>query len=274
MNIPKNLETFAVACQDAAKQAGDLILNWRSRFTVKEKGPSDLVTEADLASQELIRQCLLGRFPDHGFLAEEDASIPAGKDGYRWVVDPIDGTTNYVHGAPGYCISIALEQRGEVLVGGVYDPVERSMFFAVKGGGATLNSRPIRASRIRKLSQALVSHSFPAGVQRHDPEVAEFLAILQSAQGTRRLGSSALNLCYTACGRFDAYWSGSTKPWDIAAGVLIVREAGGTISRLCGSEFDLEHADIASAATAELHGEILSVLKSANPATQDLDTSR
>ncbi len=234
------MSEFIKVCEQAARAGGAVLLDWAGRFTVREKGPADLVTEADLASQAAIRSALLDRFPNHGFLAEEEnASIPSRDDGYRWIVDPLDGTTNYVHGLPNYCVSIALEQHGKVLVATVYDPTAQECFTAVAGGGAFLNGKPLKVSAVERVSQALVAASLPTQVERESLEIAAFVEILLAAQAVRRLGSAALNLCYVAAGRLDAYWATATHCWDVAAGVLMVQEAGGVVTNLEGGELDL-----------------------------------
>ncbi|HWB14031.1 MAG TPA: inositol monophosphatase family protein [Pirellulales bacterium] len=257
---------FRKVCEESAKAGGEVLLDWAGRFHVKEKGRSDLVTEADVASQEVIRNRLLAAFPGHGFLAEENEQIASREDGLRWIVDPLDGTMNYVHGMPNYSVSIALEQRGTVLVGTVYDPVSRECFSAVRGQGAWLNDQPIRASVTTSLSEALVAVSFAAHVRRGDPEIAEFIEVMLQAQGTRRMGSSALNLCYLGAGRFDGYWSRATKVWDIAAGALVVSEAGGVITAFEGGPLDLNRPQFVAAATPQLHSELRSVLLGELPA--------
>ncbi|HEV3345020.1 MAG TPA: inositol monophosphatase family protein [Pirellulales bacterium] len=257
---------FGKVCEEAAKAGGEVLLDWAGRFHVREKGRSDLVTEADVASQEVIRDKILAAFPGHGFLAEENEQIASREEGLRWIVDPLDGTMNYVHGVPSYSVSIALEQRGTVLVGTVYDPVSRECFSAVRGRGSWLNGASISVSAATSLSEALVAVSFAAHVRRGDPELAEFIEVMLEAQGTRRMGSSALNLCYLAAGRFDAYWSKSTKIWDIAAGALVLSEAGGLITAFDGGPLELAHPQFIAAATPQLHNQLRAVLLGKLPA--------
>ncbi|HVX63556.1 MAG TPA: inositol monophosphatase family protein [Pirellulales bacterium] len=251
---------YKTVCERAARAGGAVLLDWAGRFAVREKGPADLVTEADLASQEAIQKILLDAFPDHGFLAEENCSIPSQKDGLRWIVDPLDGTTNYVHGLPVYAVSIALEQSGKLLAGTVYNPVAEECYVAAQGHGAELNGKPLRVSQTASLDQALVAASLPAKVRRDDPDIKDFLEVTLRCRAVRRMGSSALNLCYLAAGRFDAYWARSTKAWDIAAGLLMVREAGGVVSSLSGGEPDLADPQFVSACTPALHQEISQLL--------------
>ena len=251
---------FAAVCEQAARAGGAVLFDWSGRFSVREKGPSDLVTEADLASQKVIRDTLLAAFPEHGFLAEENEQIASRADDYRWIVDPLDGTMNYVHRMPNFAVSVALEQRGEVLVGTVFDPTNGECFSAAKGRGAFLNGRRLSVSNATRLDQALVAVSFAAHVQRGDPEISEFIEVMLRAQGTRRMGSSALNLCYVAAGRFDGYWSKSTKIWDIAAGALLVSEAGGLITDFHGGPLMIDKPQFVAAATPQLHKELCEVL--------------
>ncbi len=261
------LADFREVCERAARAGGQVLLDWAGKFQVREKGPADLVTEADLASQEIVKQTVLGAFPQHGFLAEENASIPSRDQGYRWIVDPLDGTTNYVHGIPAYCVSIALEQNGRLQVGVVYDPVADQCFSAAAGQGATLNGRPLGVSRVSQLRDAVVASSLPPKVTRESHALAEFVEVALAVQSVRRMGSSALNLCYVAAGRYDAYWSQYAHVWDIAAGVLLIQEAGGLVTDAAGGEFRLDPPHFVAAGTAPLHAELMGLLgKVARPA--------
>lgn len=242
-------------CEEAARAGGAILLDWRKRFKVKEKGPADLVTEADLASQEAIRALVLGRFPDHDFLGEEGpapGSPTAKAADYRWIVDPLDGTTNYVHGFHQYSVSIAVEHKGEVVAGCIFDPCSQECYTAALGKGAFLNGEPIQASGCTRLDKALVAVSLPPRVTADSAEVKRMIATTLAAQSIRRLGSSALNLCYVAAGRLDAYWATAVKIWDVAAGLLIVREAGGALVALDGGPVNLEHPRLVAAGSPEL----------------------
>lgn len=265
------MHEFATTCEEAAKAGGRILLSWRDRFVAKCKAPSDFVTEADLASQKAIREIVLGAFPTHEFLGEEDlgdadrgnrstSAAAEVSDAYRWVVDPLDGTTNYVHGLQHYCVSVALERRGELLVGAVYDPIKDESFTAVAGQGAYVNGQALRTSQTESLRDALVAVSFSARVPRSSYEIKHFVEILHRSGATRRMGSAALNLCYIAAGRLDAYWATSVNTWDVAAGVLLVREAGGTVTGLDGGALDLDHPRLAASASPPLHGELLGAL--------------
>jgi len=228
-------------CEAAARAGGQVLLDWVGKFGVSNKGPCDLVTEADFASQREIRSMVLDAFPEHGFVGEE--SIPehahaAGRLGgtaaeqpaVRWVVDPLDGTSNYVHGFPAWCVSVALARGDEILVGTVHDPVRDECFTAQRGGGAFLNGRPIAVTRTTSLIDALVAVSFPPHVAADSPPVADFLAVLPHVHSVRRTGSTALNLAWLACGRLDAFWVRKIACWDVAAGLLLLSEAGGSLS--------------------------------------------
>jgi myo-inositol-1(or 4)-monophosphatase len=227
-------------CEAAARAGGRVLLDWVGRFGVSNKGPRDLVTEADLASQREIRRIVLGAFPDHGFIGEE--SLPehaadgqpgsqhaAGGPPLRWMVDPLDGTSNYVHGFPAWCVSIALARGDQILVGTVYDPVRDECFTAQFGAGAWLNGKPIRVSGCVLLSDALVALSFPLHVSPESVAVADFLAVVPHVHSARRTGSTAINLAWLACGRLDAFWVRRIACWDVAAGLLIFSEAGGCL---------------------------------------------
>lgn len=251
---------FLTTAEEAARLAADVLNDWATRFSVTEKSPANLVTEADFASQEVITKHIRSRFPDHGFLGEEGGLETVGADGCRWVIDPLDGTSNYVHRFPFYAVSIALEIDGELAVGVIYDPNRDEMFSAVRGSGARLNNGPLMPTTVETLDQALVVASLPVGAGRDDPAVERFLRILPEAQHLQRTGSAALNLCYVAAGRVEAYWSASLKPWDMAAGALIVTEAGGRVSRADGSPLRIEDSDIVASNGTALHEELRSLL--------------
>ncbi|HVU86674.1 MAG TPA: inositol monophosphatase family protein [Gemmataceae bacterium] len=256
---------FGKICERAARAGGQVLREHAGRVEAREKKPADLVTEADVASQRTIRDTILAEFPGHGFLGEENESIPPGPDGLRWIVDPLDGTTNFVHGIPEYAVSIGLEQNGKLVVGVVYAPVYDACYLAAAGEGAFLNREPLKASRTTDLSQAVVATSFPPRANRNATEVQRFLEVLPRCRATRRTGSSALNLCSVAAGRFDAFWSYDTKPWDVAAGALIVREAGGILTGPGGGDFNVLEASFVAAATRQLHRELCQVLATAGP---------
>ena len=241
--------------EEAARKAGEVLEEWGTRFTVSEKSRANLVTEADFASQEAIHKHIKRRFPEHGFLGEEGLDLPNAGSPFRWIIDPLDGTSNYVHRFPYYAVSIALEQAGELIAGVIYDPNRNEMFTAVRGKGARLNGTPITPTDVDTLGRAMAVASLPVGTGVEDPAVARFLKVLPIAQSLQRTGSAALNLAYVACGRIDLYWSSSLKPWDMAAGALIVREAGGRVSRLDNTPFYVEEPEILASNGTDLHEE-------------------
>jgi myo-inositol-1(or 4)-monophosphatase len=247
------MPSYVEIAEKAARAGGDVLRQWLGRFSVREKGPSDLVTEADLAAQEAVASILLAAFPDHGFVGEEGGRRDNLESPFRWYVDPLDGTTNYVHRIPHYCTSIALEHAGELIAAAVYDPVLDECYTAAAGEGAWLNGQPMRTSAATDLSQAIVAVGFPARVPRGSFYITDFSEVLVRTRGVRRTGSAALNLCYVACGRFDAYWAKETNAWDVAAGALLVRAAGGIVTALDGSKFHAADPRLISACTPELH---------------------
>lgn len=243
-------------------------MSWRDRFSTREKGPRDLVTEADLASQQAIRSILLDAFPDHEFLGEETDPVQAsrqavGESDYRWIVDPLDGTANYVHQLQAFAVSIALEYRREIIVAVVYDPVSGELYHAQAGEGAFLNGKRLATSGCLTPGQAMIAVSFPPHVQRDSIEIRRFIEGLIACQSVRRLGSAALNLAYLAAGRLDAYWATSVKNWDVAAGVLLVREAGGIVTHIGGGELDLDDPQFLASASRELHDQLLRIVAAA-----------
>lgn len=255
---------FLEVCESAARAGGRILLDWRGGLGIREKGPADLVTEADLAAQKEVRNILLTRFPSHGFIGEEDQRTSARDCEYRWIVDPLDGTVNYVHGLPHYCVSVALARRGQIVVGAVYAPVPGDCYTAELGRGARLNGQPIAVSACDDLSQALVAASFPPRTCRGDPELEDFIEVLEVCRSIRRFGSAALNLCYVASGRLDAFWSTNIHSWDIAAGILLVREAGGVVQSLQGGVIDLDRPQFIAASSELLFTALRNRLPSAN----------
>ena len=225
---------------EAVTRAGDVQLaRFGTDLRVDKKGAIDLVTEIDLQIEREFRQMIADRFPDHAVLGEEMSNgdrddVPP----YCWVFDPVDGTTNYAHGLPIFCSSLALEIDGEIAIGAVYDPTRRELYTAERGQGAWLNGRPLRVSSVETLLDSLLVTGFHYGIQQ-DPEelVSLFREFITKAQAVRRLGSAALDLCYVAAGRFDGYWESKIQPWDVAGGALIVEEAGGRVTTVAGGEF-------------------------------------
>jgi myo-inositol-1(or 4)-monophosphatase len=259
------MSEFVEVAELAARRAGSLLKSMVGRVDIREKGPRDLVTEADLEAQRLIRETLLTAFPDHAFVGEEQQEPAAERSGklsseFCWVVDPLDGTTNFAHQLPMYGVSIALCRSGRLVAGVVYDPSLDEMFRAAEGEKPIVNGRTLSVSGCESLSTGLVAASFSANVPRGSQEIARFIEVLHACRAVRRMGSAALNLCYLAAGRLDAYWASSVKTWDVAAGVLLVEQAGGVVTALDGSKLDLERPAFAAAATPQLHAELLETL--------------
>lgn len=239
--MPENdLSLWKSAACEAALKAAEVLASWRARFEVREKGRHDFVTDADLASQKTIKEYLLGRFPDHAFLGEEDVDKAKPRPGAppTWIVDPIDGTTNYVHDCPFYCVSIGLQVAGELVVGVVHDPSRNETFHAAKGQGAWANDRPLRTSVASRIDRALVATGFAPDLRGHEKALDWWRWFSLSAQSLRRTGSTALNMAYVAAGRFDAYYAFDNHVWDVAGAVVLVREAGGLVTNLDGSAYD------------------------------------
>ena len=255
---------FLATAIDIVTRAGAIQIEGReSGFSVSKKADTDLVTEVDFECERMCRQVIAERFPDHDVLAEElGQEAPLDRPSrWRWVFDPIDGTTNYVHGLPIFCASLGLEIDGRTEVGAVYDPTRRELFTAERDEGACLNGNRLTVSVTRRLIDALVVTGFPYDVgQRADDLVELFGAFLGRARAVRRLGSAALDLCYVAAGRFDSFWEQHLKPWDVSAGALIVTEAGGRITGMDGSPFDPEAAHLV-ASNGPLHDEMLTVIR-------------
>jgi len=253
--------TYLSAAIDAAHIGGRVLQDWIGRFSVREKSRANLVTEADEASQSAIVQTLKNRFPGHGFLGEENLNDRDATSEAYWIIDPLDGTTNYVHGFPYYAVSIGLWVRDHIEVGVIFDPTRNETFAASFGNGATLNGQPIRTSGESNLKSAMAMASLPVATDPENPAVKRFLNALTKLQTVQRSGSAALNLAYVASGRIDCFWSSSLHPWDVAAGALLVAESGGTITKLDGSTFDIFVPDLLSAATTLLGRELVTALR-------------
>jgi len=242
----------------AARQAGSLLLRYHNRLdqlAVSKKSDHDYVTEADRAAEDAIIATIRKAYPDHGFLAEESGAH--GKGDYLWIIDPLDGTTNFLHGLPQFAISIALRHRGQLVSGVVYDPLREELFTAEKGGGAFLNDRRMRVSSRRNLEGALIGTGIPFRDQRFvDQYLGMLKALLRDTSGIRRPGSAALDFAYVAAGRLDGFWELGLSTWDFAAGALLVREAGGVVSDLSGGERYLDTGNVV-AGGIKVHAEIL-----------------
>ena len=230
------------------------------QLQVSRKGPSDFVSAADVKAEKVLRQELLKARPRFGFLLEEGGEIK-GEDGHhRWIIDPIDGTTNFLHGIPHFAISIGLEMDGEIIAGLVFNPIVDEMYYAEKGKGAFLNDRRLRVSARDSLADALLATGIPfRGRPGHAPFLAELERVMPQVAGVRRAGTASLDLAYVAAGRYDGYWEKGLQPWDVAAGILLVREAGGFVSDFDGTKEDLAKGHLV-AANAKLHKPILDLL--------------
>ena len=253
------LQIREVALQ-AAHEAGEILRTGLSRDPeIFSKGAFDIVTDVDRRSEETICRLIREAFPDHGILSEERRER-SGAAPYRWVVDPLDGTINYAHHFPFFCVSIGVEREGVLQVGVVYDPIREELFAAMKGGGATLNGRPLTPSTVDDLSHALLATGFSPEVHEGDfANVRHFEAFLQKTQAVRRPGSAALDICYVAAGRLDGFWEMHLHPWDMAAGALIVQEAGGKVTNFAGQPFSLTEGEIL-VSNARIHEAMTQVL--------------
>ncbi len=252
-----NLLQFAVNC---ALESGKIQRrHYQKAFRIRHKGEINLVTDVDIACQDRILALIKERCPDDDIIAEEQTNSYEGSAN-RWIVDPLDGTTNYAHGYPFFCTSIAYEVKGEVVLGVVYNPIFKELFTAVKGGGSYLNDRRLTVSSTESLKQSLLSTGFPYDIATTtNNNINHFVSFLYEAQAIRRDGSAALNLGYVACGRFDGYWELKLNPWDMAAGVLIVEEAGGRITDLAGSPFSI-YDDSIVASNGLIHDDLIRIL--------------
>lgn len=258
---------FLATAIEAVMRAGEVqMAHFGRNVLVEKKGAIDLVTEIDREVERGFRAMIADRFPDHVVLGEEFSEVgqrdivPA----YCWVFDPVDGTTNYAHGLPIFCSSLALEIHGQAAVGAVYDPTRRELFTAVRGQGAWLNGAPLRVSQAALLIDSLLVTGFHYGVHKDPDELMRlFDAFIRRARAVRRLGSAALDLCYVAAGRLDGFWETKLQPWDIAAGALIVQEAGGTVTTVDGGAFQ-SRAGSVLATNGRIHGPMLDVIRQAS----------
>ena len=222
-----------------AREAGALLMQHFDRhIKIEYKGEADLVTVADRKSEALIRERIRAKWPTHDILGEEEGLRDTGSD-YRWYVDPLDGTTNFAHGFPVFCVSMALQHQGKTIAGLCFDPTRNELFAAERGNGAFLNDERIHVSRVERLAESLVGTGFPSHKRHKNPNIHFYHQITLRTHGIRRAGSAALDLCYVACGRLDGFWEFNLNPWDTAAGVLIVEEAGGKVTNFSGGAFEL-----------------------------------
>ncbi len=255
-------EPFLEVAVDAARRAGALLLDrFGSLRQIRYKGsPSNLVTEMDRQAEALVIECLRSRFPDHAILAEEGGARP-GSPTHRWIVDPLDGTTNYAHGMPFFAVSIALEIEGSVQLGVVFDPNRDECFTVVRGEGAFLNDQPLRVSDTPTLDESLLSTGYPYDIRRtRDNNLAEHAAFMVRCRSVREMGSAAINLALVAAGRLDGFWELVLGPWDVAAGCLMVEEAGGRVTTPAGGPVDLGRPAVV-ASNGKIHDEMLATLR-------------
>lgn len=244
---------FAHVAEGIARQAGALLRDFYQKgVTAEYKGEADLVTAADRASEKLIVEQLKSAFPEHGIYGEEGTRDRLESE-YRWYVDPLDGTTNFAHGFPAFCIILGLEHRppglaaeadGEIIAGIIYDPLRDEMFSAEKGRGSWLNGRQVKVSKVATLAESLTATGFPSQKRHENPNVHFYQQITLRSHGVRRAGSAGLDLAYVACGRIDGFWEFKLNPWDTSAGVLLVKEAGGTITHFDGGKFTLDSREV------------------------------
>jgi myo-inositol-1(or 4)-monophosphatase len=251
---------LSTAVEAVVRAGGIQLERFGTAFRVDKKGAIDLVTEVDIEVERMFRALVSERFPDHQVLAEELGGMDTVPPGPCWVFDPIDGTTNFTHGLPIFCASLALEVDGVAQVAAIYDPTRRELFTAERGGGAYLNGRPLKVSSTAEMVDAMLVTGFPYDVHsRIDEIVGLFAQFVGRARAVRRLGSAAIDLCYIAAGRMDAFWERDLKPWDIAGGALIVSEAGGRITGMDGRPFASRGRDVL-ASNGLLHEDMLQVI--------------
>jgi myo-inositol-1(or 4)-monophosphatase len=258
------MKDFKECAIEIAREAGIFLKNkLHSVHTIDYKGEINLVTEVDKISEEMITSKITTLFPDHDILSEEFTHTNRGSD-FRWIIDPLDGTTNYAHGYPFFCVSIALERLSTMIVGIVYDPMLNEMFVAEKGKGAFLNDREIHVSNTRGVIKGLLATGFPYDIREDSHNnLNYFNEMILKAQAIRRAGSAALDLAYVAAGRFDGFWELKLNPWDIAAGWLLIEEAGGIVTDMGGNDYYLESSSIL-ASNGRIHKEMMGVLKGAS----------
>lgn len=246
---------------ETVREAGQILIEkFGRKLNVSKKGDINLVTEADLASERYIVEKIKSHFPKHSLLAEESGTaVLDGNSAWKWIIDPLDGTTNFAHGYPCWCVTLALEHAGEVVIGVTFDPTRDEIFAAEKGKGATLNNKPIRVSETETLSEALLVTGFPYDFKQKEDFAQNLTAFLLHSRGVRRDGSAAIDMAYVACGRFDGFWEEGLNPWDVAAGALLIEEAGGQVTYYDGAKFSIYRPPIC-ASNGLIHRQMLEVL--------------
>ena len=246
---------------ETAREAGQILLDkFGRKINVLKKGNTNLVTAADLASEKFIIEKIRTFYPKHAILAEESgAAIANSESVWKWIIDPLDGTTNYAHGYPCFCVTIALEHAEQIVVAATFDPTREEMFAAERGQGASLNGRKIRVSETERLQEALLVTGYPYDATRRENFTRHFSKFIAKARGLRRDGSAAIDMAYVACGRFDGFWEEGLNAWDVAAGLLLIEEAGGRVSYYDDSPFSVYRPPIC-ASNGLIHAEMLEVL--------------
>lgn len=256
--LEADITGYRSTAEEIALEAGDLILKMSGGHrSITYKGERDMVTQVDSAAESCIVKALQERFPSHAILAEEGSGNTGQKSAFRWIIDPLDGTTNFVHGFPVFCVSIGLEYQGKIIAGAIFDPNRNELFSAGKGMGATVNHEPIKVSQNASLGKSLLATGFPyTNNEYFDRNMKAWAGIYGLTQGLRRAGAAAIDLAWVACGRMDAYWEFCIKPWDMAAGMLLVKEAGGQVSDPYGEPLDFSSGHIL-ASNGHLHSEMI-----------------
>jgi myo-inositol-1(or 4)-monophosphatase len=261
-------EIYREAAERAALRGGEILRNAFGKVAAREKAPYDLVTDADVASQRAVAEFLLDAFPDHTVLAEEEGLTPDPGRAFRWVIDPLDGTVNFAHGLPLWCVSIGLEYLGDLVAGVIHAPLLGQTFAASKGRGATLNGRPMGVSATDRLGASLIATGMPTAFRADaERQMAWFRRLSTDTHSVRRTGTSAWNLAMVAAGGFEVFYASSMHPWDAAAGVVLVREAGGVVTGLDGGPYDLYGEGIL-ATNGAVHAEAVDALAGAWPASR------
>ncbi|MCM3871796.1 MAG: inositol monophosphatase, partial [Pyrinomonadaceae bacterium] len=249
-----------------ARDAGGVLIDRLGRAQVTNNGTIDLVTDADLAAEKLIIDRIRSHYPRHAILAEESGASEGttstpGEGEWRWIIDPLDGTTNYAHGYPCFCVSIGVERSGKMEIGVVYDPMRDEVFAGERGQGATLNERRMRVSEVDDLNRAMLCTGFPYNVRERRDFARDFTNFTMEAQAVRRDGSAAIDLAYVACGRFDGFWEDGLNPWDVAAGILLIEEAGGRVTNYQNAPLDIYTPKVL-ASNGRVHEAMMRVLHS------------
>ncbi|MFH1288453.1 MAG: inositol monophosphatase family protein [bacterium] len=257
------MKKYNILAKETAVKAGKFLKSRVGKIRkMKYKGEIDIVTDVDLKAERIIVEAILKNYPNHSILTEEAGTIQGKESEYRWIIDPLDGTTNFSHGYPFFCVSIALEKQGEIIMGAVYEPVRDELFFAEKGKGAYLNNKKISVSPVNDLKKSLLVTGFAYNIHKakRNNNINHFRKFLKTAQAVRRDGAAALDLAYAACGRSEGFWELRLNPWDVAAGYLIVCEAGGRVTDFKGNPFSIFKKEIL-ATNGSIHQACLKVIK-------------